>query len=152
MQPIQQIPQNSRTTLNAYLDLFNNLEEGLAQGVLQRLTSTNIQFIDPFNNVQGHTPVANVLLHFVAHVQNPRFTILHSAWTDNICFVRWHFHGQLHRGGEWSFPGMSELHFNQQGLIQLHQDHWDSGHYFYQRLPIIGLLIRWIKRKIQLHS
>lgn len=146
------ISQNAHSTLEAYLHLFNNLEEGLAQGAFQTLTSPNIQFIDPFNNVQGHAAVTNVLVHFVTHVQNPRFTVLHSAWTDNICFVRWHFHGQLHRTGEWSFPGMSELHFNQQGLIQLHQDHWDSGHYFYQRLPVIGSLIRWVKRKIQLQN
>jgi hypothetical protein len=46
---------------------------------------------------------------------------------------------------------MTELHFTPQGLISLHQDHWDAGQHFYQKLPVIGAIIRFIKRKIQIN-
>jgi hypothetical protein len=41
--------------------------------------------------------------------------------------------------------GISHLRFNANNKIILHQDYWDSMQGFYQHLPIIGGVLRWIK-------
>ena len=44
--------------------------------------------------------------------------------------------------------GMTHLGFNQQGLIILHQDYWDSAGGFYARLPILGGVINAVRSRI----
>ena len=139
------------TTLNAYLSLFEHLEKGAQPDLLLQLTTENIRFIDPFNDVVGQQAMSDVLAHFTQNVGAPTFHIRSVAWDDKVCFIRWDFTGQLPKLGQWSFPGMTELHFTPQGLISLHQDHWDAGQHFYQKLPVIGAIIRFIKRKIQIN-
>ena len=139
---------NPNNTVVEYIHLFNHLQQ-LDHLELQRLTTPNLRFIDPFNDVTGHAKVIKVLQHFAAQVEKPHFDINHMAWDGSVCFVRWDFRGQLPKLGHWSFPGVSELHCDSQGLIYLHQDHWDAGLHFYQRLPLVGHVINWIRNRIR---
>lgn len=43
--------------------------------------------------------------------------------------------------------GMSNLRFNAAGQVILHYDFWDSAHAFYIYIPIVGPLIRFIRKK-----
>ena len=38
--------------------------------------------------------------------------------------------------------GMSEVHFNHDGYVIAHIDHWDSASQLLARLPVIGTIIR----------
>lgn len=44
--------------------------------------------------------------------------------------------------------GMSHLRFNDTGQVILHYDFWDSTNGFFEHLPLIGSVIRWIKAKV----
>jgi hypothetical protein len=43
---------------------------------------------------------------------------------------------------------MTHLKFNREGRIVLHQDYWDSTAGFFEYVPILGPVIRWIKMLI----
>ncbi len=44
--------------------------------------------------------------------------------------------------------GMSHIRFDADGKVALHHDFWDSASGFFEHLPLVGTLIRWIKRKV----
>jgi hypothetical protein len=44
--------------------------------------------------------------------------------------------------------GMSEVKFAPDGRVLEHIDHWDAGGQVYAKLPLIGLIIRWVQRKL----
>jgi len=44
--------------------------------------------------------------------------------------------------------GMSHLRFNQAGQVVMHYDFWDAANGFFEHIPVVGHLIRWIKRKV----
>jgi steroid Delta-isomerase len=136
--------------LDTYIHFFNNLEQELTADNVMRLTQADVRFCDPFNDVQGQQNMHAVLAHFVSKVRNPSFAVTHSAWCDNICFIRWDFSGMLPTFGQWTFSGVSELHFNADGKVFLHLDHWDAAQHFYEKLPILGRLIAFIRRRIAL--
>lgn len=136
-------------TIQAYIDFFNAIEPGLKQGKLEQLTDPELRFVDPFNDVTGHEDVKKVLHHFIQNVEAPHFEVTHISWSEHICFLRWDFSGQLAGGKVWSFPGVSEIHLNDSAKITLHQDHWDAGQHFYQQLPVVGALLRWIRKRLQ---
>ena len=43
-------------------------------------------------------------------------------------------------------PGVSHVRFDKEGRIVFHQDFWDAG-VIYERLPVIGFFIRWLKKR-----
>jgi hypothetical protein len=93
--------------------------------------------------------------HFHKNVQHSHFNI------EAICLVptkdknsaiqwlvKWSFSGQLKGIGRWAFPGISEITQKQTGQIQSHIDYWDAGEHFYNKLPILGRILNWIKHRI----
>lgn len=131
--------------LQAYIDLFNRLDQGL-QGLEERVTET-VRFSDPFHQLQGRQALADYLAFFAREVQAPRFAIQYRGWDGDVCLLRWQFSGRL-KGRDWRFPGVSELHFDEQGRVSEHIDHWDAGHHFYRRLPLLGRVIRLIEGRL----
>ena len=64
-------------------------------------------------------------------------------WTMDIRWSAFRYKGQTTRS-----VGMSHLRFGGDGRVILHHDFWDSAGGFFVYLPIVGPLIRWIKKKV----
>lgn len=135
-------------TVERYIAFFNTLDTQQDLNAITTLTHVDIRFQDPFNDVIGHTALIKVLEHFRNTIKKPRFTVKALAWQGSVCLVRWDFSGQFNNGKVWEFPGVSELHLTSEGQIIQHIDHWDAATYFYAKLPLIGSLIRLIRRRI----
>jgi hypothetical protein len=43
--------------------------------------------------------------------------------------------------------GGTHLVFNDEGLVTLHRDYWDAAEELYEKLPLVGGLMRWLKRR-----
>jgi steroid Delta-isomerase len=43
---------------------------------------------------------------------------------------------------------MSELTFDSDGKVARHIDYWDAGKHFYEKLPLLGALLRAIRRRV----
>ncbi|MFP8966925.1 nuclear transport factor 2 family protein [Pokkaliibacter sp. CJK22405] len=132
--------------LTNYLRYFRALDQGL--NGLDECLHPQVIFQDPFNRVQGPAAVRLILQHFIDHVEQPAFGILNEAWSESVCFVRWDFSGHLAGLGDWQFPGVSEIHFDEEGRVTLHLDHWDAAAHFLNKLPVLGALNRFVSRKL----
>ena len=52
-----------------------------------------------------------------------------------------------HRGETQTVRGASHLVLDPQGLIVLHRDYWDAAEELYEKLPVVGALMRWLRRR-----
>ena len=43
--------------------------------------------------------------------------------------------------------GSSHLHLAADGRIAIHRDYWDAAEELYEKLPVLGALMRWLKRR-----
>jgi hypothetical protein len=43
--------------------------------------------------------------------------------------------------------GSTHLRFAPDGRITMHRDYWDVAEELYEKLPLIGTLMRWLKRR-----
>jgi hypothetical protein len=43
--------------------------------------------------------------------------------------------------------GATHLVFSEAGLVTLHRDYWDAAEELYEKLPLVGGLMRWLKRR-----
>lgn len=64
-------------------------------------------------------------------------------WTMDITWSAFREKGKTTRS-----VGMSHLRFDPSGRVVLHHDFWDSAGGFFQHLPAVGALIRWVKRRV----
>lgn len=66
-------------------------------------------------------------------------------------YMRWTMHirfKKLRRGTTCSSIGMTQLRFDENGRVLMHQDFWDSGANVFELIPVLGGLIRFVKRRI----
>jgi steroid Delta-isomerase len=103
-----------------------------------------VRFKDPFNDVTGADAMARVLRHMFGTVGDIRFTVQHALTGGDYCLMAWRFQGTL-RGQPWQFDGASVIRFAPDGRVAEHVDHWDAASSFYQRLPVIGSLLSWVR-------
>lgn len=109
------------------------------------------RFKDPFNDVQGCAAIEGIFRHMFASLEEPRFVVSERIVQDRQCFLVWEFRFRL-RGSSGrplqTIRGGTHLVFDEQGLIHLHRDYWDAAEELYEKLPLLGALMRWLKRRV----
>ncbi len=118
-------------------------------GRLEALCAPNVRFQDPFNDVTGIAAYRAVLSAMFDHVSAPSFEVSDWALSGHVAYLRWTFDfARKQAGAPWRIEGMSEVHFDQDGRVIAHLDHWDSGSQFYGRLPLLRQLIGLVRRRL----
>ncbi|MEQ9519036.1 MAG: nuclear transport factor 2 family protein [Parvibaculum sp.] len=135
-----------RTALEIYAGALENLSRDTLTD-LPRYVAENVVFRDPFNHVIGVDKMQAMFAHMYDTLGDVRFEVLHQAMTGSTGLLHWRYIATL-RGKPWSFEGMSKVIFNADGLVISHEDHWDAARHFYEHFPIIGWMLKAIRRKL----
>jgi steroid Delta-isomerase len=114
--------------------------------LLEHVTD-DVHFKDPFNDVTGAAAMERIFRHMFANVGDVGFKVQVALSDGSYCLMAWRFRGAL-RGTPWSFDGTSVIRFAADGRVSEHVDHWDASMAFYRRLPVIGSLIGWVRRRV----
>ena len=114
---------------------------------LLKYVSADVHFQDPFNDVHGIDAMAEIFRHVFELVGPVRFTVYQAQAAGRVGLFSWRFEGQLF-GKPWVFNGTSVITFDEDGMVIVHIDHWDAAQNFYERLPLIGWLFAWLRRRL----
>ena len=131
---------------DAYIRFYETLSPATLPD-LARVATVDVHFRDPFNDLRGVDEYQRVLGELLESVPDVKFTVGHQAVDDDTCFIRWRMIGTL-RGAPWIVEGMSALRFAADGRVREHVDYWDAAAQFYERLPLIGGVLRFIRRRV----
>ena len=129
----------------AYLQFFKTLTP-TSLDRLDDLVAPDVRFRDPFNDIQGVAAMRHVFVDMFERLSEPRFVIMDTARSCQRCYVLWKFTARAGRL-RLKVEGMSELEADASGRIVAHIDHWDAAGQLYEKLPIIGGLYRFIRRR-----
>jgi ketosteroid isomerase-like protein len=126
------------------------LFEALGRDDLARLGAAytdDAWFKDPFNEVRGRGAIVRIFEHMFDTLQAPRF-VVHDAVTEGEqCFLTWDFRFRR-TGADMVIRGASHLRLAADGRIEVHRDYWDAAEELYEKLPLLGGLMRWLRRRI----
>jgi hypothetical protein len=139
----------SRTTLAQTIAAFESLTPD-SVSELGRIYAPDARFIDPFNDVQGLAQVQAVFRHMFETLEQPHFVVTGQVVDRNQCFLLWDFHFRFRafrRHTAQTIAGTSHLRFDTLGRITMHQDYWDAAHGLYQKMPVVGALMRWLRNR-----
>ena len=112
--------------------------------------ATDARFKDPFNEVQGLPAITAVFAHMYRALEGPRFVVKDIVAEGEQCFLSWDFLFRFKPfapGVDQTVRGATHLHITADGRIVLHRDYWDAAEELYEKLPAVGGLMRWLKRR-----
>ena len=116
---------------------------------IDSIYSVDARFRDPFNNIVGLPGITKVYQHMFDTLQNPHFIVTQKLVQGQQAFLAWEFHFRLQRwrpGIDQCINGTTLLFFDAQGRVSQHRDYWDTAEELYEKLPLLGALMRWLRK------
>lgn len=117
---------------------------------LAEFYTDDASFKDPFNEVRGVPAIAAIFRHMFDSLDGPRFVVHEAMLEGRQCFLSWDFVFRLRSAGAQTITvrGGSHLRFAPDGRVEMHRDYWDAAEELYEKLPVLGALMRWLKRRV----
>jgi ketosteroid isomerase-like protein len=120
---------------------------------LKDLYCADALFKDPFNEAQGVDAITPIFSHMFDALVQPRFVITQQVQQGAQCFVTWDFLFAMRKyepNTTQTIRGASHLVFRlDDGVwrVAVHRDYWDAAEELYEKLPMVGALMRWLKKR-----
>ncbi|MDR3427546.1 MULTISPECIES: nuclear transport factor 2 family protein [Silvimonas] len=106
------------------------------------------RFKDPFNDVAGLAAISRVFAHMFETTQTPHFVIREVLADADRGFVTWDFDFGL-KGTRYQVHGATRFLFDDTGKVIDHRDYWDVAEELWQKLPLIGAPIGWLRGRFR---
>ncbi len=143
------VQDSNMQTLNHFVEVFEALNKHNLT-LLPDIYSESVVFEDPAHRIIG---LGNVMQYFAKMYDNViecRFDIHDKIANENNAFLRWTMHlshPKLRCGRFIEVAGCTYLTFDQ-GKVNFHRDFFDLGEMLYENLPILGKMIKVIKKQL----
>lgn len=136
--------------LQAFCAFFNKLDNTCTEKLYEVYTE-DVVFDDPLHHVEGRQALATYLATMYANVERCQFVYHTRQLEGNQAFVTWTMtfvHPKLAGGRTIEVEGCSALTFAADGRVRRHRDYLDAGAMLYEHLPLMGSVIRWLKKRL----
>ncbi len=135
------------TGLTRYLETLCALRADNLE-TLDAVMASDVHFADPFNDVRDIGAVKRIFRDMFENVSDVTFAVENRMLDGSVALIAWRLDGVL-RGGKWAVSGASRVTLNDQGVVTEHVDYWDAARGLYETFPIIGPLLRVLRRRLQ---
>lgn len=118
---------------------------------LRDLYDANAYFKDPFNEVNDIAAIEKIFAHMFVSLHEPRFVVTTKIAQGSEAFLTWDFEFRIKKykpNITQTIRGASHLRFDEAGHVVFHRDYWDAAEELYEKLPLIGTLMRFVKRRV----
>ena len=131
-----------KNNIENYIKLFENLNlENLNK--FDELLDENIYFEDPFNKVYGIKNFKRIFSNTLKNLDDVQFKVLNIISKNNIHIIKWEMiYFAFNKNN--SIFGLSEVTIGVNKKIVSHIDYWDSYNNFYTKIPIFGLIFKFV--------
>lgn len=114
---------------------------------LNEFYDEEITFIDPIHQIKGLSKLIDYFNKLNANVRGGGFTFTDETIVGDIVYLQWKLEIQLKKPKmRIRSSGISVLVIKDKIVSQ--RDYFDAGELFYENIPVLGGLIKWIKRKL----
>lgn len=130
---------------------FGNMSEESVRTLTRKTYAPDIFFNDSLKTVRGVDALEHYFLETVKNAESVRATVEDVSVSGDNVYLRWTMEirfAKFKRGQTFRSIGVTHLRFDDEGLILLHQDYWDSTSGFFEHVPGLGGILRAIKSRL----
>jgi steroid Delta-isomerase len=138
-----------RATADRLVEFFETLTPASLER-LETFYTSRAYFKDPFNEVRSVAELRGIFSHMYQTLEQPRFVVTERIVDGAQCFLTWNFEfrfKRFERATLQTVRGGSHLKFAPDGRVYFHRDYWDAAEELYEKLPLVGGLMRWLKKR-----
>ena len=129
---------------------FETYDEEVSLDDFQSIYVKKVHFKNPFDEFYDVAALYHFIQQLYQKVDDPKLVITEYVSDRKIIYLKWTFHFCFHEKQEnHSIEGVSRIVCDTEGKILEHTDYWDAAKNIYETLPLLGSLIRWVKKKIR---
>lgn len=140
---------NTEIYAKSYANFYEKLSSKSPVGTYKDFFDENSEFEDPFQKLKGLEKIFAVFEDMYKKLYNPRFIVDEVVCSNEVAYLRWIFEYSLDENKEkQSFVGISRVTFNEEGKVKSHIDYWDASQHVYEKIPLLGSILRFIKSKL----
>ncbi len=139
----------SEAALKPLKSYFQSLTPASIVAMGQHYTE-DAYFRDPFNEVHDLAALQHIFSDMFVRLHEPRFTIIETLWDEHGAVLIWDFDFRikaLKPAVQRRIHGLSHIRFASDGRVNYHRDYWDAAGELYEQFPVIGGLMRWLKKR-----
>jgi ketosteroid isomerase-like protein len=118
---------------------------------IPEIYADDARFRDPFNDVRGVAAIGRIYARMFEELDEVRFVVRDSLVDEGGAMLTWDMGFRVRRwrpASVRSIHGATHLRFAADGRISYHRDYWDAANELYAQLPIVGPLMRYLKRRL----
>lgn len=111
-----------------------------------------VDFTDPIGSIKGSDKIKAYYANMYKNVNSINFKFTNFYESENTVVAVWTMTletKQLNGGSPFSVDGNSVITFNDKGQAITHRDYFDMGAFIYERLPVVGFVIKKIKHRLE---
>lgn len=132
-----------------FFDFYRKLDKNCTKD-LHKFYCERVTFTDPFHQVQGLDALVAYFDKLYARVTAIQFEFEEPDLVGERCWCSWvmtYSHPSINGGKPVRVEGVSRLDW-QDGKVIAHRDFFDGGQMLYEKLPLLGSVIRWLQRRM----
>jgi len=116
--------------------------------------ASDARFKDPFSDLRGHDRLRRLFTAMLRDVRDYRLVVDEHVMNGETGWLKWTMSGHVRALGaeRWVVTGVSIIRFDDEGKVSEHVDYWDAAGQMYERLPVIGWILRRIRGRFAAHS
>lgn len=134
-------------SVSAYARYWEQLMPGTIDQI-DGLATEDFAFCDPFNRLTGREPFKEMLRVMFTRYPDARFHIDDVAMGRLAGYVLWRFTANAAGPKPLLLIGMTEVRYAPDGRVAWHQDHWDAAQQVYEQAPVLGPILRLVRRRL----
>ena len=136
--------------LDRFKNMFNQLDKNHLE-LLEQIYTPDVKFRDPVHTLNGLPALRDYYSRLYEGVLSCQFTFEAEVIESQQGMLAWvmRFQHRRFRAGETlELSGISQLQFLDDGRVHNHRDYFDMGEFIYERVPVLGSVIRTIKKRL----
>lgn len=140
-----------KAAIERFRDLFSDFSPEPVRRKVRAAYSADVWFNDTLKTVRGADALESYLVSSAGSVESCTFEHADLSSHDGEYYFRWRMHIRFKRfqkGKVNNSIGMSHVRFDRDGKVVYQQDYWDSAAGLFEQVPVLGGVIRAIKRRL----
>jgi len=136
--------------LDRFKTAFNQLNKDHLD-LLEEIYAPDVAFRDPVHEIQGLPALRDYYGRLYQGVVSCRFDFEDEVIAGQQGMLVWIMrfrHTRFRRGETLELRGVSHLKFRDDGKVFRHHDYFDMGEFIYERVHLLGGVIRMIKSRL----
>ena len=139
--------EKEKAAIELYLSFYRNYTVDNIKQHMRDVYAPNVYYRDGFKDLQGIDALEKYLISALPDMHVYSLDLQDMTVHSGEYYLLWTTQFSLKNKKEIiSLTGMTHLRFDKDGRVIFEQGFWDTG-VIYERVPIVGPFIRWLKKR-----